>query len=368
MKPKVMFDFSSFDRRYLVITAGAGLIVVAAIVVLVVLLTRNDGTQSEGDGGAVVPTSVSSSPSSPLAPTSSLSLEPSRTPTQGPTATLEPHQYTVQAGETLFFIIQLFGYRDTAVVPEILLLNGMASPDDLFEGQVLLIPRQTPTPGPTPSLTATIDPALPTLPPVQATQVAEETGQDFENCTFESPCASPDGAVWIHSVQEGETIAGIAFAYDSSVTAILQENALPNDPIIQIGQIIRVPILISPTPTLTPTGGPDSTATPIPTSSAPRQIAPANGSQVGRSERVVLQWAAIHPLQNNERYLVIVLNLATGEEFRAATHSTIYRLPDQLRPGIGQSIEYAWQVLVIRGENTSVPLPGAGSWQFTWGG
>lgn len=365
MAPKIQFDLNPRTRILVIV---GGVVILGAAVGLIVFLVGSDGRAepvAEVTPGATrTPTPSPAPPPSPTGP-------PTDTPTPKLTATLEPYAHTVQAGETLFYIIQLYGYRDTSVVAEILLLNGMVSENDVFEGQVLLIPRQTPTPGPTAPLPATEEVGG---GGDSGGAPAEGDGgagaaQDYAGCGLENRCVSPDGQYWMHEVVEGDTIAGLAFAYYSRVDAILQANDLPPDPIISIGQLIKVPILVTSTPTLTPTGGPDSTATPTPTVSPPSLLAPANDSAVPRSQRVSLQWAAIQPLAGEQYYLVIVRNTATDEEFKATTRSNAYRLPGELQPGPGRSIEYEWQVMIVGGSSVDSPAVGGrtGVWTFTWG-
>jgi LysM repeat protein len=376
MGPRIQFDFSSFDRRTLIIIIGGVLVIVGVVVGLVILF----GGGEEGEQPVAETTPVATrtlTPTLPMSPTPSQPGPPTDTPTPAATATLEPYQYTVQAGDTLYYIIQLFGYRELVVVPEILSLNDMANEADLYAGQILLIPRQTPTPGPTSTLHPT------TLP--QTTEVAgggegEEmvtlpapaapgASGDYSGCGPDNRCVSPDGQYWIHEIVEGDTVAGLAWAYYSRVDAILQANDLDPDPILSIGDPIYVPILITSTPTLTPTGGPDSTATPTPTPGPPSLLAPTDDSTIPRNQRVVLQWAAVQPLSGDQYYLVIVQNTATEEEFRATTRSNAYRLPSDLQPGPGHSIEYQWRVAIISGSNPNAPPVGGQSraWTFTWG-
>jgi len=112
------------SRRMLII--GGILLVVAIIAGLIFAFGGRDKPEE----------AVVASPSASLTPTSSPSPRPTEespptdTPLPAATATLEPYQYVVQAGDTLYFIIQQFGYRDLAVIPELLALNGMTGPDD----------------------------------------------------------------------------------------------------------------------------------------------------------------------------------------------------------------------------------------------
>ncbi len=369
MAPKIQFERSGFRRRTVMVLGGA-LAVLAAIVALIVILASGGEEPTEGalasasataaEGASVSPTASPSPPPSPEGP-------PTVTPTPTATATLEPYQYVVQPGETLYYIIQLFGYRDLQVVPEILALNNLASENDIKADQVLLIPRQTPTPGPTPSPgptateTPTPGPGTPTFDP--------NATPDYTGCSLENRCISPDGQFWIHEVVEGDTPAGLAFGYYTTVQDILRDNNLSEASFIRPGQILQIRIKVTLTPTLTPTGGPDSTATPTPVFSPPTLLAPANGATIAPSQTAALQWAPTRPLPDGAYYLVQVRNLDTGDTFRATTTSNVYRLPDELKPGPGQSIDYGWTVVIVEGSAPdSLVISEQGSeWVFTWG-
>lgn len=352
MSDKIEFDLSSISRRDVILLIISAAVIVGVIVGVVIFLTRGNTR-----GPKIVTTEPPQPTSTQIAAvTPSPSLAPTVEMTAGPTPTLEPYAYTVKKGETLFAIIQFFGYRDLSVIPELLRINGMASENTpLREGQTLLIPRQTPTPGP--SLTPTIEgtPPGPT--------------QDYTGCTFEKRCTSPDGQFYIHEVQPGDTASVLAYKYNTRVQDLMAANGLSPESAIFPGQKLKIPILVTLTPTLTPTGGPDSTGTPTPTLSPPSLLAPANNETVKRAESVILQWATVHALASGQSYLVVVTNLGTGDEHRAVTRANSYRLPDSLQPGIGQSARFEWQVLVIAGsEQNGTPISGQGlKWAFTWG-
>lgn len=280
--------------------------------------------------------------------------------TVGPTPTLEPYSYTVKKGETLFAIIQFFGYKDLAVIPELVRINGMTSENQpLREGQTLLIPRQTPTPGPSSTPTVEGTPAGPT--------------PDYKGCTAEKHCTTPDGQYYIHEVQSGDTCLSIALQYNTRVQDLMAANGIASNCLISPGQKLKVPILVTLTPTLTPTGGPNSTATPTPTFSSPSLLVPANNATIARGDTIVLQWATVHALDSSQNYLVLVTNLGTGDAFRAVTRANTYRfsdnVPDNMKPTIGQSARYEWQILVIAGTDpNSKPISGQDvKWDFTWG-
>jgi hypothetical protein len=378
MGRRIDFDLSNFGRGQLYVLIGAGLLIVAAVVGLILLLTGSPGGAEPAAEATVVATGVPDTPTPTPSPPPSSTPPPPETPTPAETPTLEPYSYQVQEGETLYYIIQLFGYRDLAVVPEILELNDMADENDLFAGETLLIPRQTPTPGLSATETATPNAEEVTETPAPGTGTAEpdesaeaEQQTPGVGCGYEPEqrCISPDGGFWLHEVQEGETCAGLARAYDTTVPDVLNDNNLTDDCIIAPGAILRIRIKVTLTPTLTPTGGPDSTATPTPPPAPPLLIAPANGASIPRGDDVVLQWAASQLLPEGASYRVEVRNTETDEALRAVTRSNAYRLPSDLRPSSG-SIRYSWQVAVIDGDDADAPvLGGPGeTWTFTWGG
>jgi LysM repeat protein len=283
---------------------------------------------------------------------------------------LEPYAHTVQEGETGLYILTVYGYTDLGIVPEVLALNNLASLDNLVVGQVLLVPQQTPIPAPTstplpPGVTVEPLPDNVTPTPLPPT---EDPGRDYAGCSPENPCLSGDGRYWMHEVQSGDTIIGIAYQYDSSVTCVMQENSLTQDTPIHEGQVLRVCILVTLTPTLTPTGGPDSTVTPTPTLSPPLLLAPGDGAEVSRNRTAVLQWAAVRLLEADQYYLVTVWDVETGEEHLYTTRDNILRMPDSLRPGLGQSATYEWRVVIVSGAAPESPvISGQGPvWQFVW--
>jgi LysM repeat protein len=370
MGPRIQFDLSSISQRDLILIIGSGLIILVVIIGLIIAVFGMGADSSSG--AAAIALSATASPA--LSATPSLPPSPTLTFTPDATATLEPYTYTVQAGDTLGFIIQVFGYRDFSIVPEVLRLNGLASETGIREGQVLLIPRQTPVPGPIAPPTSTLPPGVtetvgipatagPTLDPNAPTQ-------NFSGCTASNRCISPDGQFWVHEVQSGDTIAGIAYAYTSRLDSILQANGLTTASFIVPGEKIYVPILVTLTPTLTPTGAPDSTATPYPTPASPSLVAPANAATLPRSQPIVLQWAAVGPLSPTQSYLIVARNVDTGQEFRAVVRSSTYRVPASWQPGLGQGGHFEWQVVVIVGTDpNAASVSGSGQvWTFNWGG
>jgi LysM repeat protein len=347
------YNREQLPRRDIIMIIVSAVVIIGVIVGLVIFLT---GRQPPKTVNPTQMAAITTSSPSPVLGTPSPSLTPTEAATAGPTPTLEPYQYTIQKNDTLGGIVQVFGYRDIGIYPEIVRLNNLPSADILPPpGSILLIPRQTPTEGPS---------ATPTLEGATAGPTI-----DVHGCSPQNRCVSPDGRYWIHEVVSGDTILAIAFAYDSRRDQILLANNLCDSCPISVGQTILVPILITLTPTLTPTGGPDSTATPSPTYSAPTLLSPANGASVPRGTAAVLQWVTVHPLAANENYVIVVRNVQTGEESRFLTRANSFHLPSTLQPGLAQSTQLEWQVGVVAGSNVGAAvLSGlAEAWTFTWG-
>jgi len=359
MAPKIRFDLTSFDRRQLPLLIGALVVIVAAVVGLILVLT---GGKEPDVGGSAISTAATPPPSATpsLMPTLTLAGPTASSPPVA-TATLEPYQYVVQPGDTLYYILGLFGYRELDVVPEVLALNNMSAENDLFADRTILIPRQTPTQGPT---------STPTLTPGAGTPTADPNiTPDYTDCSPEDRCLSPDGQYWLHTVRQDETCAQVAYLYDTTVPDVIRDNNLTQNCIIHPGQVLRVLIRVTLTPTLTPTGGPNSTPTPTPTLLPPMLLHPINEASIARSGNVVLQWVATEALNSNETYLVVLTDTSSGHEYRWTTRSNVYRLPIDLRPGAGQSIIYQWQVVIVSGSSTeSLIVSGQdGGRTFTWG-
>ncbi len=369
MGPKIQFDLSHFDRRQLIIMIGGLLICIAAVVGLILLLSGGKGGQTTAHAtqgpATATPTPLPSLPPTPTDP-------PTETPTPTATPTLVPYSYVVQPGDTLYGILLAYGYRELDIVPTVIALNGMANENDVKVNATILIPQHTPTPGPTfttaPTLLPGETPTLTLTPSPSPEGATAAPTSDYHGCGLEHRCISPDGQFWIHEVTEGDTASGLAYAYDTTVQDIFQDNGLGPNSFIVPGQILQIRIKVTLTPTLTPTGGPDSTATPTPTLSPPSLLAPATGVTIARSESVVLQWAANQPLPTDAYYLVQIRNADTGETFRTTTRSNVYRVPSTLKPGTGQTAHYEWQVVIVNGGSPdSTVISGQGAaWAFTW--
>lgn len=296
---------------------------------------------------ATLTPSVTPTPDSPLIE----SATPTDTPgpptiPPPPTATQGPYEHTIQANDTLLYVIQLYGYRDTAVIPEIVRMNdNILNADSLPSvGSVILIPRQTATPIPEGvELTPTLF-AAQALAPTDA-----NTGLNVNTSVLE------------HRVLEGETIVDIATNYATTLEVIARLNPEiaffgcdfetpsggPNcNPLLQVDQIVQVPAP-TPTPTLSPTPDGNETATPTPTYLPPEVVSPQQDAVVPAGI-FRLEWVGVGVLQPDEVYLVQITNTITGQVYNDITRSNSLRMPNSLLPPAGETHVINWTVSVAK--------------------
>jgi LysM repeat protein len=274
---------------------------------------------------------------------------PTETPLPSPTP--GPYEYTIQANDTLGFIVTHFGYKDLStgpgsIIDQVVRMNDSIQSADVLPGPgtVILIPRQTATPTPENVETATA---------VQATSVAN------------SPNIPTISNVGQYIVQPGDTIVGIAELYSTTLGVLFALNpdpALPgayscNPEIpsggencnvrLTVGQAINVPAP-TPTPTLSPTPSGNETATPTATFVAPMVIFPPEGASAGAGV-FNLQWVGVGVLDADEAYLIQVTDLTANKiVLQAVTRDTSYPLPDSLIPTDGQPHNFSWIVYVAK--------------------
>ncbi len=275
---------------------------------------------------------------------------PPATPTQMPTPTDTPgpYEYTIQADDTLGYIVQLFGYRDFGVFDEIVRMNdNIPNADSLpGPGAVILIPRQTATPTPEDFTPA---PDLSQSLGIGVAPTSPSTGLNV------------DAPIIEHMVTEGQTIVDIAVLYNTTleVLAVLNpdisfagcnfeiQSGGPNcGPILQVGQTVLVPAP-TPTPTLSPTPSGSETPTPTPTHAPPVVISPPRDAIVPAGP-FLLEWVSVGVLLPDEVYLVQVTDTKTGQIFNDITRDTALLLPDSLVPTDGETHVMQWTVTVAK--------------------
>jgi murein DD-endopeptidase MepM/ murein hydrolase activator NlpD len=151
----------------------------------------------------------------------------------------------------------------------------------------------------------------------------------------------------LHVVQTGDTLLGIALHYGVSMNSIQNANDIPDPESIKAGQQLVIPI----GPTATVTAGPTPTATGLPKYPAPQPLWPTNGQVFeGDEEPILLQWASVGILRDNERYLLqFEQEDAAQPPNQVLTQATGGRIPVELFPKAGDTRRtFRWRVQVVR--------------------
>lgn len=249
-------SISSFRKRRRrgganIIILIAGLLVLGGVILLIVWLSGPDrpigklfATETPTPTLTYTPTSTSTPTVTPTA---------TSTATITPTATFStPFNYTVQAGDYLQLIAENYNLGDDGI-QLILLLNPYGGIDEttgypkgidpqtqnILPGQVILLPN--------PGM------ELPTATPIPP-DLARGTKVDYV-------------------VQAGDSLAGIAALYNSTIEDIITENGITDANAIKVGDILVIPVnMVTPTATRPPTStsAPDAaTATWTPVNALP---------------------------------------------------------------------------------------------------
>ena len=260
----------------------------------------------------------------PVTPTATPTRTPTVTPTGTPTLTptpsstptpVPPRPHQVQPDETLSEIAEEYD----VTVQEILALNPDVQPELIQVGQVLLIPA------------AAFD---------SVTDTADLDGS----------ATVPAGYV-VHIVQPGETLSEIAEREGVSMESIRLSNDMePYDNTIRASQLLIIP-LGTPEPTPTPTVDPNATPTPLPPYRSPPLLSPFDGHVfTGSDEPVLLQWASVGILKNDEWYEMLLFQPPGGVvSVTHHTRGTSWRAPlDLLQTANADVRQFNWQVQVVR--------------------
>jgi LysM repeat protein len=239
-KGSVSGDIAAYRRRkqqgnIVFVYGTAGILVVAGIGLLVLWLT--------GPSQPLATLFATDTPTPTITFTPTLTSTPTETPTITATASLTPTAtpsapfvYTVQEGDSLAAIVEKFGLDEDGI-PLILMLNPYSEEATtgidpvtqiVYPGQQIFIPNP--------------DLLLPTATPI--------------------PPNLARGTIVEYVVQSGDSLAGIAGLFNSTVEEIVKINELPDANAIFIGQQLKVPVnLVTPTATRPPTSTP---RTPVP--------------------------------------------------------------------------------------------------------
>jgi LysM repeat protein len=183
-------------------------------------------------------------------PTATLSGTPAptatKTPTQPPPGGVG-FPYTVQWGDTVFSIARRFGVTPDAIVAA----NGLANPNYIRAGQVLIIPTlPPPPPGPVMYVVQPGDNlyriSLNFKVPIEAIIAVNRiinpwyirAGQVLIIPTGVPPVPPP---LRSHVVRPGDTVWAIAAMYRVTPWAVISLNNLVNPNLIFVGQVLMIP-------------------------------------------------------------------------------------------------------------------------------
>jgi len=269
-------------------------------------------------------------------------------PAPPPTATSPYFEYTVQEGETLFYIIQLpqhgYSYEPNVAATVVALNNNIRDADSVIGGITILIPRPT---------------ATATAAGAEATRALLATiGRDDSSGAVLDAGAS----VGCHNVLAGDSMVTIAHTYNTTLEILSDLNQGEVDwygcnfkepaggpdcrPTLNIGQCVRVPAP-TPPPTNIPTPSGDETATPTATKLAPRLLHPRDGALIAPGP-LTLHWVGLSGLNPADEYLLELIDQTSNAAFRQVTRANSYGIPQSFMPVDGQTHLMQWRVTVAR--------------------
>lgn len=208
----------------------AGVLVLVGLGVLIYWLLQ--------PGRALNSLIATETPTPTITPSPTNTNTPSPTSTETPTPTITftptfsaPFTYTVQDGDYLQLIVEKFNLGDNAI-PLIMLLNPF-----------------------NPETGIGIDPTTQIVIPGQVI-LLPYPGMPLPTATTIPPDLRP-GTLIDYVVQSGDSLAGIANLFNSTVEAISTQNSITNPNELFVGQLLKIPVnLVTPTATRPPTSTP----------------------------------------------------------------------------------------------------------------
>ncbi len=317
---------------------------------------------------------------------------PTNTPSPIPTFTPPPPVvHVVKPGDSLISIAIWYG----STVEAIMKANDIEDPRWIGEGQELIVPIPTSTvqasPQSTPSIevasVATVEKRLLVHivePGDSPSSIAARYGTTVEAIMKANeimdprqlqigqelviPSTAPTGGfettvveTIIHTIEPGDTLSSIAIQYGASVEAIMETNDIKDPRLLRVGEQLIVP-LGTPTPVPTSTPRPTPTFTPGPPYPVPSLLAPAEGAEFHGDQPVLLNWASVGILAEDEWYVVRLRYMAEEPSQMPSvwTKATSWRVPASLRPGEeAESHLFHWSVTVV----LETEVRADGSWE-----
>ncbi|MCB9435712.1 MAG: LysM peptidoglycan-binding domain-containing protein [Anaerolineales bacterium] len=356
---------------------------ISAVVLFALLVAAAIGVylfiQDEEQGGGVTVEATRVTPTDTLRPTVlPTNTRPAPLPfptvtpmpaTETPTPLPGPCERTAKAGDTVYGLAQTCGHRHLSIVDVIVEENpGLSCSTCLKEGQTILIPWPTATPG---GDTGAVVPAegadtdsgdtVVVANDTQPDVILNEFGTpDVVATYFVEPTLRP-GLMW-YVVQDGDNLITIASQHSADAKIISDINPeiefqqcdfsakYGGDKCVVIfvpGQRVRVPAPTS-TPTIPPT--PSGSETPTPTATAtfnvPSAYSPPDGANFDSNSLVTLRWSSTGSVAANEAYLVTVTNLDTDTIYQGLTQDLLWVIPDEWQPPRDRTQDFEWSVSI----------------------
>lgn len=219
----------------------AGILVLGGVILLIVWLS-GPGKPINALFATETPTpTMTYTPTNTSTPTATVTS--TETATITPTATFStPFNYTVEANDSLFVIVEKFNLGDDGI-QLILLLNPYNPEDPVNEAGY---PKG-------------IDPLTQNILPGQII-LLPNPGMQLPTPTL-IPAGLAQGTKLEYTVKAGDSLGAIAALYNSTIDDIIAENKLTDPNAIKVGDLLIVPVnMVTPTATRPPTSTPDPNA------------------------------------------------------------------------------------------------------------
>lgn len=226
------------QNQAFIIWGGASMLTLIGIILLVIWLTGPSKPLNSLFATETPTPTLTFTPTVTYTPTETPTITPTftETPTGTPSA---PFSYTVQEGDNLFLIAEKHNLAEDGILL-ILNLNPIIEQNNgiIYPGDVILIPN--------PGMKA------PTATPL--------------------PADIPRGTKLKYKILPGDTLAGIAARFNSTVEEIIKENKIQDPNLLQAYQELIIPVnIVTPTATRPPT----STSAPPTETTETLQTAPS---------------------------------------------------------------------------------------------
>ncbi|MFZ5821688.1 MAG: LysM peptidoglycan-binding domain-containing protein [Chloroflexota bacterium] len=208
------------QNQAFIIWGGAAMLALVGVILLVIWLTGPSKPLNSLFATETPTPTLTFTPTVTYTPTETPTITPTftETPTGTPSA---PFSYTIQEGDNLVVIAEKFGLADDGITLILSLNPAIAQASGIiYPGQEILIPN--------PGMRA------PTNTPL--------------------PADIPRGTKLKYQILPGDTLAGIAAKFNSTVEEIIKENKIEDANLLQAYQELTIPVnIVTPTATRPPT-------------------------------------------------------------------------------------------------------------------